>query len=163
MKTTIPLLILFLVLSNNNCSSQQKERINKNNSTKIQKTKKIEKIEVTEQTRGTNRVITFTPNSKIVSLNGNATTSALSSGEWENIVTQSSIIDLSKISSLEAPSTNRFSDRALSSHISITADGKTYQSVTFDAGAPPKELESLYKALMINTQNNQKPPRKNIR
>jgi len=105
---------------------------------------KIEKIEIAEQTRGINRTIVYTSTSKTISNNGEQTSEKLPSAEWEKIVKQASIIDLSKISSFEAPTTGRFSDKALASTIIITSDGKTYESGSFDAGIPPKELEELY-------------------
>lgn len=143
--------LISLGLINITCISQQKTDKTENNLTNIQKKQKIDKIELKEQTRGTNRIFTFDQNSIITSLNENVTKSELSSSDWENIVKQASLIDLSKISSYESPTTGRFSDRALSSAIIIISDGKTYESNTFDAGIPPKELEGLYNALQSKT------------
>ncbi|MET3538785.1 hypothetical protein [Chryseobacterium limigenitum] len=157
------LLIISCSLININCTSQQKSTISENKSIIIQKNEKIEKIEIIEKTRGTNRIISFTPTSKIVSVNGNITTTELPSIEWQNILKQATTIDLSKISLLESPTTNRYSDKALSSKISIISNGKTYLSSDFDAGVPPKELENLYSILMINSKGQRKPPRNNIR
>jgi len=162
MKSSILLIISFISI-NINCTSQQKRNIYENKSIITQKSEKIEKIEVTEKTRGTNRTISFTPTSKIVSVNGSNTTTALSSIEWQNILKQITTIDLSKISLLESPTTHRYSDRALSSKIFITSNGKTYQSSDFDAGIPPKELENLYNILVVNSKGQRKPPRNNIR
>lgn len=155
MKTQSLLIFIFSTLLNTNCSSQQKLGITKNTPTYIAQQSKIEKIEITEQTRGTNRIITFTPTSKIVTVNGNESTSSLSSIEWQNIETQTSIIDLSTLSLLQSPSNSRFSDGALSSKLSITANGKIYLSSEFDAGNPPKEVENLYRVLM-NKKRGQK-------
>ena len=71
------LLIIFFTFININCSSQHKKDIYKNKLTIKEKNEKIEKIEITEKTRGTNRVISFTPISKTVSINGNITTTKL--------------------------------------------------------------------------------------
>ncbi|MFC3159528.1 hypothetical protein [Chryseobacterium arachidis] len=100
-----------------------------------------------EQTRGTNRIITFSSGSIITSLNENISKSELSSSDWENMVNQASLIDLLKMSSYNSPTTGRFSDRALSSTIIITSNGNTYESSAFDAGIPPKELDGLYQLL----------------
>ncbi|MBB6369113.1 hypothetical protein [Chryseobacterium shigense] len=129
----------------------------------LQAKSKIEKIEVTEQTRGTNRLITFTPDSKITSVNGNVTTSILSAVNWENIVKNAEAIDLSKIASFQSPTEGRFGDRALYSSILITKGGKVYESSNFDAGNPPKELENLYNALFSDRKVKQKFPKNNIR
>lgn len=139
------LLLIFLIsISSISCNSQLKTSNVENKSTIYEKMTKIEKIEIAEQTRGINRTIVYTSTSKTISNNGEQTSEKLPSAEWEKIVKQASIIDLSKISSFEAPTTGRFSDKALASTIIITSDGKTYESGSFDAGTPPKELEELY-------------------
>ncbi|WP_048511881.1 hypothetical protein [Chryseobacterium sp. FH2] len=147
MKIFILLVSVFFISFTSNCTSQNKNEIKPDNSKFTLKQFKIEKIQLTEQTRGTNRIITFTSNSKIVSLNGENTTFPLSSEEWQNISVQVNLVDLSKISSYESPTTDRFSDMALASSIIITSDGKQYTSNSFDAGMPPKELEALYDVL----------------
>jgi hypothetical protein len=140
------LLILFS-LTNIKCIPQQKEENHKKLSTVNQKMQKVDKVELKEQTRGSNRIIVFEPTFFNTSLNGNTTKTEISTADWENIVKQANLIDLSKISTYESPTTGRFSDRALSSTIIITSGGKTYESSTFDAGIPPKELEGLYQLL----------------
>ncbi len=60
MKTNL-VLSLFFLFTNIKCISQQKTQINKNTSGVNQKIQKIEKIELQEQTRGTNRIITYEP------------------------------------------------------------------------------------------------------
>ncbi|MFP3833938.1 hypothetical protein [Chryseobacterium sp. SIMBA_028] len=144
MKGQLPLILVFSTLLSISCTSQQKTEINKNISTSNVQTLKIEKIELKEQTRGTRRFVTFTPNSKIVSLNGEVTTFPLSSNEWKKITEQINQIELSKISALQSPTAARFSDGALSATVLITVDGQTYISSSFDSGTPPKELEKLY-------------------
>lgn len=129
------------------CISQQKPNISENKLIIIQK---IEKFEITERTRGTNRIITFTPDSKIISTNGNITTTPLSSDEWKNITESAHSIELSKIASFSSPTTDRYSDKALASTMTIFTNGKEYTSSVFDAGKPPKELETLYKKLQYN-------------
>jgi len=150
MKTPF-ILLISLSLLNITCTSQQKTEKNNNNLTNTEKKQKIDKIELKEQTRGTNRIITFNPGLISTSLNENITKSELLSSDWENIVKQVNLIDLSKISTYEAPTTGRYSDSALASTIIITSDGKTYQSSSFDAGIPPKELEGLYQLLQSKT------------
>ncbi|PWN63390.1 hypothetical protein [Chryseobacterium oncorhynchi] len=137
-------ILVFSILLSTSCTSQQKAEINKDISISDVQKSKIEKIELQEQTRGTRKFITFTPNSKVVSLNGEVTTFPLSSGEWKKITEQANQVELSKISDLKSPTSARFSDGALSATVYITSDGKTYISSSFDSGVPPKELEKLY-------------------
>ncbi len=141
------ILLISLSLVTTTCTSQQKPEKSKNNLSSYQKTNEISKIELKEQTRGTNRSVTFNYGSIITSLNENISKSELSMLEWENIAKQASLINLSKISTYESPTTGRFSDRALASKIIITYGSKTYESSSFDEGIPPKELEGLYKLL----------------
>lgn len=146
------ILLAFISTVNITCISQKKTEKDDNNLNNIQKKYKIDKVELKEQTRGTNRVIIFKPNTITTSLNENISKSELSSSEWENIVKQASLIDLSKISSYESTTTGRFSDRALASTIIITSNGNNYESASFDAGIPPKELEGLYLLLQNKTR-----------
>lgn len=150
MKKNFYYILIFSTLFNISCTSQQKASIPENISTKNQKIQKIEKIELSEQTRGTNRIFTFTPTSKTVSINGESTRSNISLTEWEGLIAETSLISLSGISELESPTTARFTDAALSSTIQVVKDGETYTSSSFDAGRPPKQLESLYKKLQSN-------------
>ncbi|WP_295201996.1 hypothetical protein [uncultured Chryseobacterium sp.] len=125
------------------CSSQKtKER--KNSHPVTQNMQKIKKIEITEQSRGTNKTITFTQDSVLTTSNGIRTTSTMPTKEWDTILKQINTIDLSKMKSFEAPTNERFSDRASACTIIIYAEGLTFSSKSFDKGFPPKELENLY-------------------
>lgn len=139
-------LILFNVIlatSATNC-------IHKNNSENISSAvqqQKIEQIRLTETTRGFSRNIVFTPSSKESNINEEITTTKISPAEWHVVSRLAQTIDLSKISDLRAPTTGRYTDRALAATIIITSNGITYTSATFDSGIPPKELEALYNTL----------------
>lgn len=143
MKINIIFLLIYC-LANIKCISQNNPTDTINNSKINKRFGQIEKIQLLEQTRGTNRIFTFQPNSLHISLNGTDTQKELSTSDWENIVNQAVLIDLPKISTYISPTTGRYSDSALSSTIIITAAGKTYESASFDAGIPPKKLEGLY-------------------
>ncbi len=136
--------LLICCLANIKCISQNNSTDTVNNSKINQRFGQIEKIELTERTRGTDRVFTFESASLNISLNGTTTLKELSKANWDEIIKQASLIDLSKISTYTAPTTGRYSDSALSSTIIITSAGKTYESASFDEGIPPKELEGLY-------------------
>ncbi|MBK1898131.1 hypothetical protein [Chryseobacterium paridis] len=147
MKNIISSLLVISTVFNGSCSSQKKIQIDQNKSVANNQKNIVEKIELTEQTRGTDRKITYTPLYIITSLNGKSSSLEMSFDGWKNIVKQANSVNLSEIASYQAPTSGRFSDRALSSTISIISKGKTYQSAEFDAGAPPKELEALYQTL----------------
>ena len=136
----IPLILFGLM--NITCSSSSKT---KNNIEQINNKQEIEKIELTEQTRGTNRKITFTSNNLKTSVNNNnISDSEITSSEWVAILKETNKLDLSKISTYQSTTTGRFSDRALSSKIIISSEENLYQSSTFDSGNPPAELKNLY-------------------
>jgi hypothetical protein len=135
------ILLLILLTSISIMCTPQKEPENK---TIAIINDKIQKVELKEQTRGTNRIITFEPDILSISLNDDVEKLDLSKAEWQNISKQISLINLQEISLYESPTQERFSDRALSSSIIIFSNGKTYESKTFDAGKPPTELEGLY-------------------
>jgi hypothetical protein len=151
MKTTTIFLLISCIL-NIKCISQN-DRSGLTNHMQLGKYNTvIERVELTEQTRGTNRIFTFEPLSSSISLNGNINKTELPPANWKNITEQASAIDLSKISTYVAPTTGRYSDSVLSSTIIITSGGKAYESSSFDAGIPPKELEGLYQLLRGKSQ-----------
>ncbi|MBP2619049.1 hypothetical protein [Chryseobacterium jejuense] len=144
MKTLIASINIILVLSSIHCQNQSKNgNIEKNANVSMQQTK-IEKIQLTEQTRGFHTTITFTPKSRTTSFNGEENNKPMSSSDWERISKQAAAIDLSKISTLEAPTTGRHSDQAMIANLIITSNGTPYTSASFDSGNPPKELKPLY-------------------
>jgi len=150
MKFRLLVILTLLLLFDISCNSQQKSSVGQLNT--VQKSSDIKKIEVTERTRGTNRIITFIPGSKITSVNGSESVATLSSTDWNNIIKQVGLIDLSKISTLQSPTEGRATDRALASAIIITTGKETFRSSSFDAGIPPKELEGLYRILIDRTK-----------
>ena len=105
---------------------------------------RTEKLSLSERTRGTIRDFTLSNGKLVSSINGNVTTQEISQNDWSKIVEYTEQINAENISKLEAPTTKRFSDAALASHITITKNGIDYQSSTFDSGNPPLELKNLY-------------------
>lgn len=106
---------------------------------------KIEKISLSEQTRGTNRIFTFSKGKLESSINGTKTNHEITLSDWSKILDNAENINLlEEISKLEAPSTKRYSDAALASAITITKNGLEYKSSDFDSGNPPMELKNLY-------------------
>lgn len=67
--------------------------------------------------------------------------------DWTELNHLVSGLDLMQIESWEAPTQQRFYDGARATTISITADGTTYNSQSFDEGKPPAQLEALYNYL----------------
>lgn len=140
---TFLILITPLIL-NISCLSKKNDLLVVNSISTKNENQIIKKIELTEKTRGTNRIFTFTKNLLSKDINGKKTTSTLSSLQWKNILQITEMIDLQKISTYKSPTTGRYSDAALASTIIITIDDEKYYSSDFDEGKAPKELEALY-------------------
>ncbi|MGU3377576.1 hypothetical protein [Chryseobacterium sp. M5A1_1a] len=113
---------------------------------------------MSERTRGINQNSIFTSKFIKTTSNEDSTQIAMPPSEWENISKQAEVLDLSKISSLQSPTTGRYSDQALSATIIITSNGITYTSASFDAGLPPKELEALYNTIQKPKNKQNKTP-----
>jgi len=63
--------------------------------------------------------------------------------QWDKIREEVSKINLTKMSHLEAPSTNYMFDGDMATTLSITIEKQTYTSSTFDKQNPPEELKAL--------------------
>lgn len=158
MKTLLTSINIILILSSIHCQNQSKNgNIGKTSTVNLQQ-KKIEKVQLTQQTRGSHAIVTFTPTSKTASLNEEVSNSKISSSEWERIADKAAALDLSKISTYEAPTTGRYSDRAMTATLIITSNGTTYTSASFDSGHPPKELEALYNEIQPSKETSKKNP-----
>jgi len=146
MKLLISTLLLFFIIAFS-CNAQKNKNAQNTKSMSDPLLSKIEKIELVEQSRGVNRLYTYTKEKKIIELNGTKSVLTMPASEWEKICKEVNLLNLSEIENLQSPTTKRFSDAALSSHISIFIDGKVYLSSSFDAGVPNEKLKSFYNAL----------------
>lgn len=147
MKKRFILINIILSIFNMSCFHQNKNENNGNKSIVSVKNQKIEQVQLIEQTRGTNESVTFTPFFMEANSNGEIMKSTISNSYWEGISKQAEAIDLLGISNLKSPTTDRYSDQALSATIIIVSNGSKFTSATFDAGKPPKELEALYEKI----------------
>jgi hypothetical protein len=153
MKIIISLISLSLSCITIGCNTQK----NSATSNEIVQSKptnsKIEKISYVEYTRGTRRIFTFTESTKTVAVNDqNVTNYQNTSSEWTALREQVLKLDLPKINTYKAPTSDRFSDAAYAATINISYDGKQFSSSDFDSGFPPKELEQLYNELTKQTR-----------
>ncbi|WP_261512564.1 hypothetical protein [Chryseobacterium paludis] len=149
---------IILIIFNTGCFHQSKNENNENKSTTSMKVQNIENIQLIEQTRGINESTVFTPTFIVSSLNGEAVKSSIPPSYWKSISTQAEMIDLSKISQLQSPTTGRYSDQALSATIVIVSNGSTFTSASFDEGKPPKELEALYTEIKKSSGKSKNKP-----
>lgn len=71
----------------------------------------------------------------------------LSKKQWNEIKEFVSKIDVNEVQNLTAPSERSHTDRSLVATLSIIIEDKTYESVNFDHGNPPKEIKPLIQYL----------------
>lgn len=148
LKTGLLLTLSFITLQ---CSAQKK--VDKKNHTALSSavTKmNIQKIVLEEMTRGSRRMVTITPTSKIVEVNRQVKQVATQTAEWTAILENLSAEKLSRLETFEAPTTKRYYDGAFSADIKITAGDKVYTSQSFDSGTPPNEISEFYFSVAKN-------------
>ena len=79
---------------------------------------------------------------------------ATSSGEWNSLMKALEEVDLKKISSLEAPSSNRSTDASPFGKVFLTTKDTTFKSKTFDGYHPHSTLQPLLDAIKKITKKN---------
>ena len=75
--------------------------------------------------------------------NSDKKTITISDSDWKEMVAAFQLIELEKLSTYKDPTQKRFSDGAAIANVKITFKEKDYQSVEFDHGMPPVEMEKL--------------------
>ena len=112
-----------------------------------QKDLKEATLEYTANTRGFYQKVTIQNQEMFVSKDRNATANGtktrLSDQDWNELVAAFSGMDLDQLPKFKAPSEKRFYDGAAIAKLKVTYQGKVYESVDFDHGTPPKEIETL--------------------
>lgn len=68
---------------------------------------------------------------------------AISDKDWKEIIGYFEKIDLEKLPTLKDPTQKRFYDGAAIANLKIRYQDKNYETVSFDHGFPPAEIEKL--------------------
>ena len=107
------------------------------------------------QSRGTYKYITI--NKKMVSVTNKRgtkpTTKSCDENDWNNLIKELNKVDIKNIPNLKAPTEARFYDGAAIANLKIIYNGETYETPSFDHGAPPKEIEALVKEILSIAKN----------
>ncbi|WP_375238067.1 hypothetical protein [Aurantibacter sp.] len=153
--------LIFFTIILNACGSS-KELASNTTSTEINsKTSKernmqseITRIEYIASTRGFYNSITVFHDSVVtqVTRNGKETSTFLSKEEWNEINTLVSQIEVTTIPTLEPPTQNYRTDVAAAAGLQIVIGDKSYQTLNFDNGNPPKEIKALVEKLIEFTK-----------
>ena len=114
----------------------------------------ITRIEYVASTRGFYNRITVLPDSVItqMSRNGKETSTFLSKEEWDEINMLVSQIEVTTIPMLKPPTQNYRTDVAAAAGLQIVIGDKSYQTLNFDNGNPPKEIKTLVEKLIEFTK-----------
>ena len=149
-KLTYITITAFALMMFSQCDAQKKQSSSESGNVKtdssVQKAQSIS-VKLTEMTRGMRKSIELTPKLAVSDINGTKVQKEMTSADWQEIQNILKGISLDKIPKYTSPTTERFSDGALASKITISVDHKVYSSQEFDSGKPPAELAKLYSQL----------------
>lgn len=73
--------------------------------------------------------------------------------DWNRIIKRLKPIKVENMSKLEPPSKDFQFDGAAMARLKITADGKDYETQSFDHGNPPKDIAELVKEILSISEN----------
>lgn len=136
-KLTYITITAFALMMFSQCDAQKKQSSSESGNVKtdssVQKAQSIS-VKLTEMTRGMRKSIELTPKLAVSDINGTKVQKEMTSADWQEIQNILKGISLDKIPKYTSPTTERFSDGALASKITISVDHKVYSSQEFDSG-----------------------------
>lgn len=116
-------------------------------------------IEYIATTRGFYQKITIQNQEVSISKNrneeGKGVTTKISDADWKELVNVFETIQLDSLSTYKDPTQKRFYDGAPMAKLKITYKEKEYESLNFDHGFPPVEIEKMItKIVSFGKENN---------
>lgn len=116
-------------------------------------------IEYIATTRGFYQKITIQNQEVSISKNrneeGKGVTAKISDADWKELVNVFETIQLDSLSTYKDPTQKRFYDGAPMAKLKITYKEKEYESLNFDHGFPPVEIEKMItKIVSFGKENN---------
>ncbi len=153
---SIPLVLLWVYCQQPKNQSQTKAVVVEVESSESNMQEKIETITYEAASRGSFFSITIT-NQRIEKASDrskkNLKTQQCSKKDWTIIQDNLQNIDLNTIDTLKAPTNYKSVDRAMRAKLMLQSSTKTYTSVSFDHGKPPKELQQLANTILLLGEN----------
>ncbi|MCA0933181.1 hypothetical protein LCM02_12015 [Lutimonas saemankumensis] len=104
-------------------------------------------VEYEASTRGSSKKITIRKDSTFIFDQEKEIELVTKKADWLFLNKQIAKLDMKKMDLFEAPTDERYSDKALSSRLTITTKSHSYESTEFDHGNPPEELKGIVKVL----------------
>jgi len=80
---------------------------------------------------------------------------AISDADWKELITYFEAVKLEELSTLKDPTQKRFYDGAAIAHLKIKYKETTYETVDFDHGFPPLEIEKLVHKIVALAKANE--------
>ncbi|WP_303316309.1 hypothetical protein Q4Q34_05755 [Flavivirga abyssicola] len=81
------------------------------------------------------------------------TSKTCSEAHWNMLLEALKLINVENISTLKAPSEDRFFDGAAIARLKVIYNGTTYETQAFDHGNPPEEIKGLVKEILSISEN----------
>ena len=110
-------------------------------------------IVYTANTRGFYQKITLHNQEISVSKNrndeGNGEVNKISDKDWKELVGLFKLVKLDSLPTLKDPTQNRFYDGAAIANLKVTYKEKEYQTLDFDHGFPPVEIEKIVNKIVL--------------
>jgi hypothetical protein len=156
MKNYSLLLVVFLALVCCNCQKKTVENATSNNKKDV-RIYEIPKVEYEANSRGFYHKISIEDKTvSIINERGGKPELEINVTEDDNkeLATLYKNINLELLPSYKDPTQKRFYDGAAIAQLTITVDGKEYQSTSFDHGNPPLEIEKFVNKIL--TYSNKK-------
>lgn len=133
-------LLLLSLLVGKGCSREDQEAMNK------------AKIEYTTMSRGVYERIEIEDKKVAIYSKSKDTKSSekvMSNDHWKELVALFSTVELEKLNTYKDPTQKRRYDGALIAQLKITYKEKEYQSVEFDHGNPPEEIQKVVNQMLF--------------
>ncbi len=110
-------------------------------------------IVYTANTRGFYQKITIHNQDISVSKNrndkGNGEITKISDTDWKELVGLFKLVKLDSLATLKDPTQKRFYDGAAIANLKVTYKEKEYQTLDFDHGVPPIEIEKIVNKIVL--------------
>ena len=144
MKALALLASVIVTLTGCNCQKTATEKNDMTANTTVQE-RAIPTLEYEANTRGFYRKITISDKKAwvIPTRDAQAVEVAITEADWKELTGLYQSVDQENLPNLKDPTQKRFYDGAPIAHFRILTQDKTFETVAFDGGYPPAEIERI--------------------
>lgn len=150
MKAITLLTSMIVTFSSCNCQKKTAENNNVTEETAMKQQTALPTLEYEANTRGFFRKISIANQVAWVTnvRDGKPEEVKISDADWKELVTLYKSVKKEDLANLKAPTQERFHDGAPMANFRVIEKEKTFESVTFDGGTPPAEIEKIVNKLI---------------